>query len=90
MKFRKKPVEVEAVQFIGNQNEIVKFSQGEIPFTTMDYMIIPTLEGNHRAEPGDWIIRGVKGEFYPCKPDIFELTYEPVPTPSIGQGEEGV
>ncbi len=39
---------------------------------------IPTLEGNMQAAPGDWIIRGVKGEFYPCKPDIFEMTYEPV------------
>ena len=41
-----------------------------------DDLIIPTLEGDHRADPGDWIIRGVKGEFYPCKPDIFEATYE--------------
>jgi hypothetical protein len=39
--------------------------------------VIPTLEGNHQANIGDWIIKGVKGEFYPCKPDIFELTYEP-------------
>ncbi len=44
--------------------------------TTWD-LIIPTLEGDHRADPGDWIIRGVKGEFYPCKPDIFTKTYEP-------------
>lgn len=42
---------------------------------------IPTLEGTHRASLGDWIIKGVKGEFYPCKPDIFALTYEPVETP---------
>ena len=41
-------------------------------------LIIPTLEGNMIANVGDYIIRGVKGEFYPCKPDIFELTYEPV------------
>jgi len=39
---------------------------------------IPTLEGDHIARHGDWIIRGVNGEFYPCKPDIFEKTYEPV------------
>jgi|JI9StandDraft_1071089.scaffolds.fasta_scaffold1156945_2 hypothetical protein len=39
---------------------------------------IPTLEGEMRADPGDWIIKGVQGEFYPCKPDIFEATYEPV------------
>nr|WP_028983324.1 hypothetical protein [Sporolactobacillus terrae] len=41
-------------------------------------LIIPTLEGNHRADNGDYIIKGVNGEFYPCKPDIFEKTYEPV------------
>lgn len=42
------------------------------------FLIIPTLEGNHRADNGDWIITGVKGERYPCKPDIFEATYDPV------------
>lgn len=40
-------------------------------------LIIPTLEGEHEARPGDWIIRGVAGEFYPCKPEIFSATYEP-------------
>lgn len=45
------------------------------------YMLIETLEGEMRAEVGDWIIRGVKGEFYPCKPDIFAATYEPVEDP---------
>lgn len=43
-----------------------------------DYLVVPTLEGNMRADRGDWIIRGVKGEFYPCKPDIFSATYDPV------------
>jgi len=42
-----------------------------------DYLFIGTLEGVHRADPGDWIIKGVKGELYPCKPDIFAQTYEP-------------
>ena len=41
-------------------------------------LYIPTLEGTHTAKPGDWIIRGVKGEFYPCKPDIFAATYDKV------------
>ena len=59
MKFRKKPVVVEAYQ-------------------TKETVYIETLEGTHRADPGDWIITGVKGEQYPCKPDIFEQTYEPV------------
>ena len=44
----------------------------------IDHILIPTLEGDIRAEPGDWIIKGVNGEFYPCKPDIFEKTYESV------------
>lgn len=43
-----------------------------------DELMIHTLEGNHLVSFGDWIIRGVKGELYPCKPDIFETTYEPV------------
>jgi hypothetical protein len=47
-------------------------------------LTVPTLEGNHTAKHGDFIIKGVKGEFYPCKPDIFEATYEPV-----GQTEGG-
>lgn len=44
----------------------------------LDHILIPTLEGDMKALPGDYIIKGVKGEFYPCKPDIFELTYEQV------------
>jgi hypothetical protein len=44
------------------------------------FLVIETLGGPHRANPGDWIIRGVQGEFYPCKPDIFEATYEPTDT----------
>ncbi len=41
-------------------------------------LVIQTLEGDHQAKIGDWIIKGVKGEFYPCKPDIFEMTYQPL------------
>lgn len=59
-KYRKKPVVIEAYQ--------IGFDEAE--------QIIPTLEGDMRASPGDWIIIGVKGEVYPCKPDIFEMTYE--------------
>lgn len=78
MKFKKKPVVIEAMQFTGeNGLDIATFCKG-IPLDTFgDSIIIPTLEGNHRADPGDWIIKGVKGEFYPCKPDIFAATYEP-------------
>lgn len=56
------------------------------PMGTLD---IPTLEGMMTAQPGDWIIRGIKGELYPCKPDIFEMTYEPAPTSDDNErGEE--
>jgi hypothetical protein len=83
-KFRKKPVVVEAVQWDGKADTANRFI-GERYGVDWDYagqhdsaIIIPTLEGNHRGEVGDWIIKGVKGEFYPCKPDIFEATYEPL------------
>ena len=80
MKFRKKPIVIEAVQWTGdNVGEIAEFCpRADIGLgnNTVLYLIIPTLEGDHRANVGDWIIRGVKGEFYPCKPDIFEMTYE--------------
>ncbi len=80
--YRKKPVVIEAVQWTGrNYPEIVRFCAGT-PLGNQnhhdDSFIILTLEGNHRASKGDWIIKGVKGEFYPCKPDIFEVTYEKV------------
>ena len=57
---------------------------GEVPASGVSidaetgFMVIATLEGEMQAKPGDWIIRGVQGEFYPCKPDIFEQTYQPV------------
>ena len=68
MKYRKKPVVIEASQW---------FKHGDHPAVT-DIGFIATLEGNMQVTPGDYIITGVKGEHYPCKPDIFELTYEPV------------
>lgn len=89
--WRKKPVVIEAVQWTGdNLEEVTEFaprawfgcpdriarehvmSGAEIPMS----LWVTTLEGDHRAVVGDWIIRGVQGEFYPCKPDIFEATYE--------------
>lgn len=84
-KFRKKPVVVEAIQFVGTMEsagEILEFVglQGEIVNSKeSDHLfnfIIHTLEGDMIAEVGDYIIKGVNGEFYPCKPDIFEKTYE--------------
>ena len=91
MKFRKKPVVVEAVQYNGlNHEEIEKFVGETLVTDYLDaayqaeagapvlILMIPTLESPHEASPGDWIIKGVNGEFYPCKPDIFEKTYESV------------
>ena len=80
MKYRKKPVVIEAVQFTGkNQCDVVAFTGDVAGVTSEDGdLMIVTLEGSLRASPGDWIIKGVKNEFYPCKPDIFEATYERV------------
>ncbi len=78
-KFRKKAVVIDALQFKGNFEEIESFVGGDAEFRVGE-LIIATLEGPLRAAPNDWIIKGVKGEFYPCKPDIFEMTYEPVLT----------
>lgn len=77
-KFRKKPVVIEAIQFKGDENliECLSFLDGQKAGGD-DSIIIMTLEGDMRASKGDYIIKGVNGEFYPCKPDIFEKTYEP-------------
>lgn len=89
IQFRKKPVVIEAVQYAGKgnmnprgglpdwlwdalKNGTAYFSNGADP------LCIRTLEGVLTVAPGDWIIRGVKGELYPCKPDIFAASYEPV------------
>jgi hypothetical protein len=76
-KFRKKPVVIEAVRWTGtNQDELARFMG--VVGTCGGKVDIHTLEGTMKADVGDWIIKGVKGEFYPCKPDIFEATYEPI------------
>jgi hypothetical protein len=88
LRYRKKPVVIEAVQFTGsNLFECLRFmgepehvvNNPELHAT--DAPIVRTLEGDMHTSPGDWIIRGVKGEFYPCKPDIFAATYEAVDGP---------
>lgn len=76
-KYRKKPVVIEAVQFTGNFDEIETFVGDDAEFRNGE-LVVATLEGPLRASPNDWIIKGVQGEFYPCKPDIFAATYEPV------------
>jgi hypothetical protein len=73
MKYRKKPVVIEATQWFkdGDHPAVLKSAWRNKPY-------IQTLEGDHIVTPGDWIITGVKGEHYACKPDIFEATYERV------------
>ena len=76
--YRKKPVVVEAVQWTGeNHAEMCEFIDPEaFEIIPRIGLVIHTLEGDHHASPGDYIIKGVNGEFYPCKPDIFAKTYE--------------
>jgi len=89
MKYRKKPVVIEAMQFetnneIGspNMDKLVNWmNQGKdkmVAWHNRTNIFIQTLEGEMKANVGDYIIQGVNGEFYPCKPDIFEKTYETV------------
>ena len=82
MKYRKKPIVIEAIKWDGKRktfNEIVKLNTLD---RGLNYGVrtgdinINTLEGWHKGNIGDYIIRGVKGELYPCKPDIFEMTYD--------------
>jgi len=82
-KFRKKPVVIEAVQFNGSKascNEVQRFVGRTCELVSVGAgwnVLISTLEGDMLANAEDWIIKGVKGEFYPCKSDIFLATYEP-------------
>lgn len=88
-KYTKKPIEIEAIQWTGmNLEEIKSFVGDSLLYEIIDtawqvgkgaprvYMVIKTLEGVHICTEGDFIIKGVNGEFYPCKPDIFEKTYQ--------------
>jgi len=84
MKYRKKPVVIEAVKFTRDSfKEIEDFANGKATYFRTEkcsdgksYCTIETLEGNMTATEGDFIIKGVNGEFYPCKEDVFEKTYE--------------
>jgi hypothetical protein len=76
--YRKKPVVIEAVQWTGNIQEVSAFAGESLESLTGDTLWIKTLEGGLTARMNDWIIKGVCREFYPCKPDIFESTYEKV------------
>jgi hypothetical protein len=81
MKYRKKPIVVEAEQLVAGRtlsSTFHKARQDTFKYTEDGTLLIQTLEGVMEARPGDWIIKGVAGEFYPCKPEIFAQTYEPV------------
>ena len=83
-KFCKKPVVIEALFFSPDTTweEIRAFCPDAIS-QSGHRLVIPTLEGLMNASVGDWIIKGIKGEFYPCKPDIFDAIYTPVETPDV-------
>jgi hypothetical protein len=91
VKYRKKPVVIEAVQYTRrfawpdwfhdavSENRIRTYNTGKFQDPTQPcWAVIATLEGDMTAKENDWIIKGVQGELYPCKPDIFEMTYESV------------
>lgn len=88
MKYRKKPVVIDAFRYETKASfgELIAWRNGFEPVhpdlihhwgTFGNDVVIPTLEGNMTVSEGDWVIRGIKGEFYPCKPDIFQASYEP-------------
>ncbi len=88
MRYRKKPLVIDAWQWLPGNLEAAGRLVGELLAAGADFhhpsglgetttLVIRTLEGEMVAQPGDWVIKGVKGEFYPCKPEIFEATYEP-------------
>jgi len=87
MKFRKKPLVIEAIQFTGLSSINRMCNTWEKPFLEVadfdedeekENFFIETLEGNHCVNKGDFVIRGINGEFYSCKPDIFDKSYEKV------------
>lgn len=94
--YRKKQVVIEAVAFTRNNfDKIVSFTNGTAHSLKIERTqngkctcMIPTLEGEHIANEGDYIIRGVKGEFYPCKPEIFSMTYEPIDGKRMTNGDQ--
>jgi hypothetical protein len=82
MKYRKKPVVIEAEVWSGKDWDLSKYPGVSFSFNTLEeggpFLYIHTLEGIMKASPGDYVVKGIKGECYPVKPDIFEMTYEKV------------
>ena len=77
-KYKTKPVVIEAIRFIGSNYEEIREFIGQNTLCSDLSIVISTLEGDMVAQKGDYIIKGVQGEFYPCKSDIFNATYEVV------------
>lgn len=91
VRVRKKPVEVQAYRYDGtNSTDIIRWTatsgnEEQWAYETLaGELVIRTLEGDHVAAPGDWVMRGVEGEFYPCKPSIFAATYDEL-GPTVGE-----
>lgn len=86
--FRKRPVVITACQYVqGKSEEVLRFTSGQATWDDVvnkGTLVIHTLEGTMTVSVGDWVIRGVQGEYYPCKPDIFAATYEEVQQPQAG------
>lgn len=79
MKYRKRPVVIDAVVWTGeNTDEVLAFAESNSFIEAGSELLITTLEGVMHVSPGDYVIRGVVGEYYPCKPDIFQKTYEAI------------
>lgn len=76
MKYTKKPITIEAIQWTGQNLDEVKEFTGHWSMYSQGELFITTHEGCMKATVGDFIIKGIKGEFYPCKPDIFEQSYD--------------
>ena len=97
--YRKKPVVIEAMQInVSTEHKVIAWSEGKVYASPVlepdddnpsgEYWQIKTLEGIMTANPGDFIIKGIKGEYYPCKPDIFEATYDALETPTVQNYEK--
>lgn len=79
VRYKTKPCEIEAIQWTGkNIIELLDWGQGQILWNDVDDLFIDTLEGRMKANINDYIIKGLRGEFYPCKPDVFEKKYEKI------------
>lgn len=93
--YRKKPVVIEAYKYqaeLGNNRLMNWLAQHKVNISDWSFhdgeVVIATLEGNMKVSDGDFIIIGVKGEVYPCKPDIFEATYEEIDSTSVPQSRD--